>query len=92
MERNGFAEVGFAAQKLFQECLSVAYLNVVPGNDFKLLAKEQPEIYYIIIHHYNAINNYYYDYLTLLSMYVLFMCFPPCRLTILIIVFLFACT
>lgn len=65
MERNIFVKVGFATQKLFQECLFVAQFNVVPGNYFKLLAKEQPEISYVIINNYNVIINYNYDYLTL---------------------------
>lgn len=72
-KKKSFAEMGFAAEKLFQECFSVAQLNVVPGNDFKLLAKERPRIYYIIIINYNAINNCCYDYLTLLSM-MFFLC------------------
>lgn len=85
VERNIFVKVGFATQKLFQECLFVAQFNVVPGNYFKLLAKEQPEISYVIINNYNVIINYNYDYLTLWSTHVLFMCFPPCGLIILII-------
>jgi len=79
---------------LLKSCFRNAFLlhNVVPGNYFKILAKEQPEIYDIIINNYNAVNNYCYDYLTLLSTHSHFMCFPPCRLISLIMVFLFSCT